>query len=86
MKSNGRPQLSCVFQFLSEAARRVHHIDVETMKFSHIGIPTKDRFEGEIDLPHLRMTVSDHEDNPFGIAEWILLPSQDQYRHWLART
>lgn len=39
------------------------------MKFSHIGIPTTERFEGEIDLPHLQMTVSDHQGNPFGI-QW----------------
>jgi hypothetical protein len=39
------------------------------MRFHHIGIPTVDRFEGEIDLPHLRMTVSDHTGNPFGI-QW----------------
>ena len=37
------------------------------MKFNHFGIPTKERFEGEIDLPHLKMTVSDHENNPYGI-------------------
>lgn len=40
------------------------------MKFSHLGIPTKERFEGEIDLPHLKMTVSDHENNPYGI-QWM---------------
>ena len=39
------------------------------MKFNHIGIPTTDPFEGEIDLPHLKMTVSDHENNPYGI-QW----------------
>ena len=39
------------------------------MKFNHLGIPTKNRFEGEIDLPHLKMTVSDHENNPYGI-QW----------------
>ena len=39
------------------------------MKFNHIGIPTTGRFEGEIDLPHLRITVSDHQSNPFGI-QW----------------
>ena len=39
------------------------------MKLNHIGIPTKDHFEGEIDLPHLKMTVSDHENNPYGI-QW----------------
>lgn len=40
------------------------------MKFSHLGIPTNERFEGEIDLPHLKMTVSDHENNPYGI-QWM---------------
>lgn len=39
------------------------------MKFNHIGIPTRDSFEGEIDLPHLKMTVSDHTNNPYGI-QW----------------
>lgn len=39
------------------------------MRFHHVGIPTPGRFEGEIDLPHLRMTVSDHTGNPFGI-QW----------------
>lgn len=39
------------------------------MKFNHIGIPTTERFEGEIDIPHLKMTVSDHENNPYGI-QW----------------
>ena len=39
------------------------------MKFNHVGIPTQKSFEGEIDLPHLKMTVSDHENNPFGI-QW----------------
>lgn len=39
------------------------------MRFSHIGIPVTGSFEGEIDLPHLKMTVSDHENNPYGI-QW----------------
>ena len=39
------------------------------MKFNHLGIPITGRFEGEIDLPHLKMTVSDHENNPYGI-QW----------------
>ena len=39
------------------------------VKYSHLGIPTSSAFEGEIDLPHLKMTVSDHENNPFGI-QW----------------
>lgn len=40
------------------------------MKYHHIGIPTTERFAGEIDLPHLKLTVSDHEGNPFGI-QWM---------------
>ncbi|AWB65229.1 hypothetical protein C2869_01665 [Saccharobesus litoralis] len=39
------------------------------MKFNHVGIPVTESFEGEIDLPHLKMTVSDHENNPYGI-QW----------------
>jgi len=39
------------------------------MIFSHLGIPTTSSFDGEIDLPHLKMTVSDHENNPYGI-QW----------------
>jgi hypothetical protein len=39
------------------------------MKYNHIGIPTIGRFDGEIDLPHLKVTVSDHQSNPFGI-QW----------------
>ena len=39
------------------------------MKFNHIGIPTTSRFEGEIRLTKLSMTVSDHKNNPFGI-QW----------------
>ena len=39
------------------------------MKFNHIGIPTTANFEGEIDLPHLKITVSYHKNNPFGI-QW----------------
>src|SRR5580704_13519696 len=40
------------------------------LKFNHIGIPTEAAFEGEIDLPHLKVTVSDHANNPFGI-QWL---------------
>jgi len=39
------------------------------VKFNHIGIPTAGSFDGEIPLPHLKMTVSDHQGNPFGI-QW----------------
>jgi hypothetical protein len=39
------------------------------MKFNHVGIPTSEPFDGEIPLPHLQITVSDHQNNPFGI-QW----------------
>jgi hypothetical protein len=42
---------------------------MEGARFNHIGIPTTGRFQGEIDLPHLKVTVSDHQDNPCGI-QW----------------
>ncbi|MDE1312861.1 hypothetical protein MEG05_00705 [Vibrio aestuarianus] len=37
------------------------------MKYSHLGIPTNSRFDGEIDLPHLKMVVSDHKSNEYNI-------------------
>lgn len=40
------------------------------LKYNHLGIPTKKSFEGEIELPHLKVTVSDHKSNPFGI-QWM---------------
>ena len=39
------------------------------MKYNHVGIPTTANFDGEIPLPHLKVTVSDHQNNPFGI-QW----------------
>jgi hypothetical protein len=30
------------------------------VKYNHVGIPTASTFDGEIALPHLKMTVSDH--------------------------
>ena len=40
------------------------------MKYNHVGIPTSSTFDGEIPLPHLKVTVSDHQNNPFGI-QWM---------------
>lgn len=37
------------------------------MKFNHLGIPKQEIFEGGIDLPDLKMTVTDHASNPYGI-------------------
>jgi len=39
------------------------------MRYNHIGIPTTERFDGEINLARLKITVSDHANNPFGI-QW----------------
>jgi hypothetical protein len=39
------------------------------MRYNHVGIPTSGSFEGELPLPHLKVTVSDHKNNPFGI-QW----------------
>jgi len=39
------------------------------MKYNHIGILPTERVTGEIDLPHLKMTVNDHANNLFGI-QW----------------
>ena len=40
-----------------------------TLKYNHIDIPTTSSFDGEIPVPHLKVTVSDHQNNPFGI-QW----------------
>lgn len=45
------------------------HTAIDMMRYNHIGISSTEEFEGEFDLPHLNMTVSDHQDNPFGI-QW----------------
>jgi hypothetical protein len=39
------------------------------MKYNHVGIPTTSSFDGEIPLPHLKITVTDHQSNPYGI-QW----------------
>ena len=38
-------------------------------RFDHVGIPTSESFPGEIPVPHLKITVSDHLDNPVGV-QW----------------
>jgi hypothetical protein len=40
------------------------------MRYNHIGIPTTSTFDGGIPLRHLKVTVSDHQNNPFGI-QWM---------------
>lgn len=40
------------------------------MKYNHLGIPTDIPQKDEIHLPHLKMHVTDHENNPYGI-QWM---------------
>ena len=41
-----------------------------TYKYHHVGIPTKIKQRGMIDIPRLGIAASDHESNPFGI-QWM---------------
>lgn len=48
------------------------------MKFNHVGIPVQASVAGEMNLPHLMMTASDHENNPYtftGSVTGRMLPS-----------
>ena len=64
-----KPPLRKRFRGLLCSTTLNHWTKLVPMKYNHIGIPTASRFDGEEDLPHLKMTVSDHENNPFGI-QW----------------
>jgi hypothetical protein len=44
-------------------------LGTQTLKYDHIGLPTTASFAGERRLEHLKMTVSDHKANAFGI-QW----------------
>lgn len=41
----------------------------QDIKYNHIGVPLENEFEGEIHLAHLKMSVTNHEDNFFKI-QW----------------
>ena len=41
----------------------------QMLRYNHIGLPTTRSFPGERRLDHLKMTVSDHKANDFGI-QW----------------
>jgi hypothetical protein len=49
--------------------RPIGHDNGSMLRFNHIGIPTTDRFDGEIALPRLKLTVSDHRATEFRI-QW----------------
>jgi hypothetical protein len=36
-------------------------------KHNRVGIPTTAKFDGEIPLPHLKVPVGNHQNNPYGI-------------------
>jgi hypothetical protein len=48
------------------------------MKYHHLGIPTSEKREDEIHLPHLKMYVSDHENNPYKI-QWMRFEDNADY-------
>jgi hypothetical protein len=47
-------------------------------RFHHLGIPIKAPIEGMIRLPHLKVQVTDHESNPFGI-QWMYFEDDSTY-------
>jgi hypothetical protein len=40
-------------------------------RFHHLGIPTKKKVSGMVEVRHLKIHATDHESNPFGI-QWML--------------
>ncbi len=41
-----------------------------TYKYHHVGIPTRRKVPGMVDIPHLRIHATDHEANDYGI-QWM---------------
>jgi hypothetical protein len=50
------------------------------MKYHHVGIPTKEKFNDEIHLSHLKIYVSGYGKNPYGI-EWTRYEEDAPYPH-----
>lgn len=46
--------------------------------FNHIGIPTTEKREDEIHVPHLKMYVTDHTKSPNGI-QWMRFEKDAPY-------
>ena len=40
-------------------------------RYHHLGIPTRKKVPGMIEIRHLKIHASDHESNPFGI-QWMM--------------
>ena len=52
--------------------------EIDMKKYNHIGIPTTEKKEGEIHLPHLKMFVTDHEKSPNKI-QWMRFEEDAPY-------
>jgi len=46
--------------------------------YNHIGIPTTEKKEGEVHIPHLKMYVTDHKKSPHRI-QWIRFEDNAPY-------
>jgi len=42
-----------------------------TYRYHHLGIPTRKKVPGMIEIRHLKIHATDHESNPFGI-QWMM--------------
>jgi hypothetical protein len=42
-----------------------------TFRYHHLGIPTRKKLPGMVAIPRLKIHVTDHQSNPFGI-QWML--------------
>jgi hypothetical protein len=40
-------------------------------RYHHLGIPTRRKVSGMVEIRHLKIHATDHESNPFGI-QWML--------------
>ena len=46
--------------------------------YNHLGIPTKEKKQGEIHIPHLKIYATDHEKSPNGI-QWMRFEDDAPY-------
>src|ERR1700733_6076560 len=43
----------------------------QIFRYHHLGIPTRKKVSGMVEVRHLKIHATDHESNPFGI-QWML--------------
>ena len=48
------------------------------MRYHHLGIPTREKRNGETYLAHLKIYVSGFEQNPYGV-EWVRFEDDAEY-------